>query len=89
MVKGESKMSSYAEFILSYIMVTEKQSHGEPRQSTSRYTPFFFFLSQFFSQVFITESYEELLGKEWPLWLKEKKEKKKKASFSDRLAFCP
>lgn len=40
MVKGKSEMSWYAEVILSYIMVTEKQSdmerrHGSPRIVTS------------------------------------------------------
>lgn len=53
MVKGKSEMSWYAEVILSYIMVTEKQSDMERRHGSPHIVTSHLFFSQLFSHVLI------------------------------------
>lgn len=78
MAKGESEMSWYAEVILSYIII-EKQSDMERRHGSPHIVTSHSFFSHDFSVVFITESHEELLGKEWWLCWGEKNKKNQAA----------
>ena len=78
MVKGKSKMSWYAEVILSYIMVTETIRYGKGGTAVHISLQAILFFSQPFSQVFITESHEELCGESDGYGLKKKNPKKTK-----------
>lgn len=71
--KGESKMPWYAEVILSYIMVTKKQSdmerrHGNPHVVTSHS----FFLKTLKSSLYHWVPLR-VFGKKWWFWLEKKK----------------
>lgn len=88
MASGESKMSWYAEVILSYIII-EKQSDMERRHGSPHIVTSHSFLSHNFSVVFITESHEELWGKSDGYgWKKKKKRRIRLLGYLSRKNAC-